>query len=553
MTRFRRAMGACLSFGAVVAATATALSVDPTVAEADGGASVYLAVGPVRLADTRSNSGFTRPAGSTIRVAVAGRGGVPRNASAAVLTITATDNAGSGYVTVYPSGTARPATSTLNLNAPRSTVANSTIMVLGGGSVDIFTSTPAQLIVDVSGAFVPSGAAAGTGRLALLDGGAQRVVDTRSGRRPGGNSSIRVRRPASVPADAIAVAANVTITDSAGPGFWTVWPAGGPRPEASILNSDAAGQTRAALTIIPITADGLDVYGSVGAHVIVDITGYFTGAGAPAGDDGLFVPIDPTRALDTRGRGPVAAGGTIEVASVRPGKAQVFNLTTTQARTSGYVTAYPAGQARPTTSNVNSPTAGVDVANLAIIETSARGIALFSAGGEHLIVDVTGYFTGSPAPAPNPPPPPPPTTPPPPPTPPPAPSGTSGVTLDRGCTEVGLTRTNEVRAGVGSGPLAPEAALARYACAWSRHMYEIQDMVHSDMTFVVPFRNCASGENIAVSSQSNDTSLFDLWLSSPGHYRNIISKSFTHTAIVNYTGPNGGTWATMVFAGRCGG
>ena len=56
---------------------------------------------------------------------------------------------------------------------------------------------------------------------------------------------------------------------------------------------------------------------------------------------------------------------------------------------------------------------------------------------------------------------------------------------------------------------------------------------------------------IAVSSVSNDDSLFDLWMGSPGHYRNIIGASFTHVAIVYSTGSNGGTWGTMEFAGTC--
>ncbi len=534
-------------------------------AAADGAASRYVAVGPARLADTRIGTGFTRPATSTIRVVVAGRDGVPAAATAAVLTVTATGTAGPGFVTVYPAGTTRPATSTLNFNGRDSTVANSTIIPLAGGGIDIFASTGTQLIIDVTGAFVASGSV-GPGRLTLLPDGAARAVDTRSALRVAAATAQRVPRPPSVPADATAIVANVTVADTDGIGFWTAYPAGRPRPNASILNSDAPGQTRAALTIVAMSPAGIDVYGSIGAHLIVDVIGYFTGASSPASGDGLFVPLDPTRALDTRRGGTLASGTTIEVPATRRGLAQVFNLTTTQARGPGYVTAFPAGHDRPDTSNVNAPSAGIDVANLAITGLSNRGIGLYSAVGEHLIVDVTGYFTGTPLDAPNPPtsnppvPPtnPPPSTPPPPTTPPPTTnpsnpgSGTSGARLLAGCTEISLARTNEVRAGVGVAPVAPEPALAQRACEWSKHMYDIDTLVHGDVsTVVLPFSACSVGENIAVSSRPNDNSLFDLWLGSPGHYRNIIDSSFTHVAIVYYTGPNGGTWGTMQFAGRC--
>ena len=556
---------------ATVAMTVVALlTVSAQPAAADGAASKYVAVGPVRLADTRSNTGFTRLNASTIRVAVAGRGGVPADATAAVLTVTVAGTSSAGYATVYPAGTNRPATSTLNVNGPGATVANSTIIPLAAGGVDILASTGMQLIVDVTGAFVPTGSSATAGRLTVITNGAIRAIDTRSGPRLTAATTTRVARPSSIPADAAALVANVTVTDTAGAGFWTAYPAGRNRPDASIVNSDAPGQTRAALTIIAMTPNGIDVYGSVGAHLIVDITGYFTGAGASGSGDGLFVPLDPTRVLDTRRANPVAAESTVEFASSRPGMAQVFNLTTTQARRTGYVTAFPAGHPRPATSNVNAPAPGMDVANLSITGTSDRGVGLYSATGEHLIVDVTGYFTGSPLSAPNPPasdppvpPPGPPTTTPPPTVPPtvppttstpPPPSGasTSGASLPAGCTEISLDRTNQVRSGVGAGTVVPEPALARRACEWSKYMSDIDTLVHGDVsTVALPFSACSVGENIAVSSRPNDTSLFDLWMGSPGHYRNIIGASFTHVAIVYYTGPNGGTWGTMEFAGTC--
>src|SRR5690606_20851400 len=80
--------------------------------------------------------------------------------------------------------------------------------------------------------------------------------------------------PAGVPADAIAIAINLTLPDSLGPTFMTAWEAGGTRPEASAVNADGPGQFRAASLIVPVTADGFQLYSLLGGHAVVDYTGY---------------------------------------------------------------------------------------------------------------------------------------------------------------------------------------------------------------------------------------------------------------------------------------
>ena len=67
-------------------------------------------VGPSRLLDTRTGLGAAGPvgAGKSIKLQVAGRGGVPAGASAVALNVTATQPSGSGYLTVYPSGGSLP-------------------------------------------------------------------------------------------------------------------------------------------------------------------------------------------------------------------------------------------------------------------------------------------------------------------------------------------------------------------------------------------------------------------------------------------------------------
>jgi hypothetical protein len=98
-----------------------------------------------------------------------------------------------------------------------------------------------------------------------------------------------------VPADASAVALNVTMVEAREAGFATVWPCGTPMPVASNVNFGRGG-TSANGVIAPIGADGsVCVFTSANAHLIVDIAGWFTGgAGAP------FTGNVPKRLVDTR-------------------------------------------------------------------------------------------------------------------------------------------------------------------------------------------------------------------------------------------------------------
>ncbi|HEX4981222.1 MAG TPA: hypothetical protein VFV63_05970, partial [Ilumatobacteraceae bacterium] len=72
---------------------------------------------PARVLDTRNNTWSIGPAqsGQTLELRVAGRGGVPNDAAAALLTITADSITGDGFVTAWPCDEAMPTASVLNL------------------------------------------------------------------------------------------------------------------------------------------------------------------------------------------------------------------------------------------------------------------------------------------------------------------------------------------------------------------------------------------------------------------------------------------------------
>ena len=70
-----------------------------------------------------------------------------------MVTLTATE-AAPGFVTLYPSGIVRPATSTLNLTMAAETRANAAVMRTGpGGQLEVYTQAGADLLADTSGYF----------------------------------------------------------------------------------------------------------------------------------------------------------------------------------------------------------------------------------------------------------------------------------------------------------------------------------------------------------------------------------------------------------------
>ena len=84
--------------------------------------------------------------------------GIPSTAEAYSLNFTVVPDATLGWLTVWPSGQAQPAVSTLN--APTGTVvANAAIVPAGaGGNISAFVTDNTQLIADINGYFAPMGA-----------------------------------------------------------------------------------------------------------------------------------------------------------------------------------------------------------------------------------------------------------------------------------------------------------------------------------------------------------------------------------------------------------
>jgi LPXTG-site transpeptidase (sortase) family protein len=104
---------------------------------------------------------------------------------------------------------------------------------------------------------------------------------------------------------------------------------------------------------------------------------------------------------------PTWGGSTLEFPVYGPVgqvSAAAINITGTNSRFGGYVTAFPSGVTRPTASNLNVDTWDQTVANHAIVRVSTRGISLFTLQGLHMIADLNGWYLGPPTPAVLPPP-----------------------------------------------------------------------------------------------------------------------------------------------------
>ena len=358
-------------------------------------------VDPCRLLDTRTTERVG--AGSTVDIDVTGRCGVDSEAVVVSVTVTAVVPEADGFLTAFPAGEDRPGTSVVNYGGG-DVIANHQFVRLGGdGGLSVYSLAASDVVVDVTGFFAPAeGGRARAGR--FVEVAPDRLLDTRETTRPRAGSTLRI--DPGLEDDVIAVAVNITTAETQSPGHFTAWAAGSTRPESSVLNVDRPGQIRAAAAVVPIGEDGFDVFTAGDNHVIVDITGYFTGPSADESADGLFVGLSPTRLVDTRlpygaGGGPrLWDHGTREfpLDGIVSGdvSAVAANGTVTTTEDVGHVVTMAARTAMPPTSTVNYDRAQQTVANFALIGASSRGIAAYAHEATHVVIDVGGWFTGDP-------------------------------------------------------------------------------------------------------------------------------------------------------------
>jgi hypothetical protein len=265
-------------------------------------------------------------------------------------------------------------------------------------------------VSSLTGAVTSAAAAAGGSALTPVE--PARLLDTRAATTIDGQFSnigklaatnelaLTVAGRGGVPADAAAVAMNLTIVDPSAAGFLTAYPCGAAKPNTSNVNF-VAGQTVANLSITKVGSGGKVCFVSdQPAHLIADVTA-FSGNGA------ALTAITPARLLESRAAptvdgqqaniGKRNANDVVEVAvSGRAGvpsdaSSVALNITVVDPDGAGFVTAYPCGAAKPNASTLNFR-AGQTVANLTLTKIGAGGkVCITSDRAAHLIADVTAF------------------------------------------------------------------------------------------------------------------------------------------------------------------
>jgi photosystem II stability/assembly factor-like uncharacterized protein len=127
------------------------------------GSSALASIVPSRVLETRVGPGLTTVdhlyeathplvADTVFALPVAGRAGIPPDASTVMLNVTVTNPAAAGYVTVYACGQPQPTASNVNYTVG-ATVANAVVSRVGpiSGDVCIYTYASTDLIIDVTG------------------------------------------------------------------------------------------------------------------------------------------------------------------------------------------------------------------------------------------------------------------------------------------------------------------------------------------------------------------------------------------------------------------
>ena len=227
-----------------------------------------------------------------------------------------------------------------------------------------------------------------------------RLVDTRQTAQSLGalgRMDVVVTGRAGVPADAKAVALNVTLVHASTVTHVRAWPAGQARPNASVLNGDAARSASASAITVGVGGEGkISLDNNAGsAHMVVDITGYYTASGGA----GYAQLTNASRVLDTRLTGGRLSGDetrTITVGGVGgvPAEAQavVMNVTSVRSGGNGFVSVVPSGAPRAATSIVNH-LPGQDVSNRATVSLAGGKVDLTVGGGPaDVVIDVVGWY-----------------------------------------------------------------------------------------------------------------------------------------------------------------
>ncbi|HSL34420.1 MAG TPA: glycosyl hydrolase family 18 protein, partial [Candidatus Limnocylindrales bacterium] len=246
----------------------------------------FVPLTPARVLDTRLGTGLTGSFSSDTPKSfeVGGHGGVPAGAIAVTGNLTAVGPTSGGYLSLGPTMTATPTSSTLNVPSGDTRAASVTVRLDGSGSLGlVWKGTPGSrtnALFDVTGYFVDSGAGA---TFYPID--AARVLDTRIPNGLAGPFPRNVVRTfqatgrGTVPANAVALTGGATVVVPSTSGWLIVGPAGSALGATSTINLPKGDIRANGLTVRTGSLGGVSAVfqgpSGASANVIMDVTGYF--------------------------------------------------------------------------------------------------------------------------------------------------------------------------------------------------------------------------------------------------------------------------------------
>lgn len=336
----------------------------------------YQPLTPARIVDTRLNPPGRRPAWTEF--AVSFDTAIDSGASAVAVNLTAAGPSAAGYLAAGPCGSPIDG-SVVNFERGVSRGSMTVIPLSRSEEICVFSSAETDVIVDLQGVFLEGSAANGLTPLASNT----RIVDTRTT----GRSDVLV---VETPPNAIAVAINLTAVNAAAPGWLQAVPCGS-SSDVSNVNYLASEAVAGSAFVLTSPEHTICIRTSTSVDVVVDLTGTFSSGGLS------FVPVDPTRMLDTRnaigGWSPIhGMGQTLDVRVAPPNASAVTGTVTMVAPIDpGFMIGHSCG-ATPPTSSVNAGAAQVLANSITTGVSDAGRFCLQSSPVTHSLFDVTGWW-----------------------------------------------------------------------------------------------------------------------------------------------------------------
>jgi hypothetical protein len=245
-----------------------------------GTTGLYDAVTPDRVFGTLA-AGTPIPAGTSAAVTVTGGStGVPADARAVVFNLTASAGTAASFLTAYPAGSTQPTAANLNFGANQIIGNRVTVPVGTGGQVEIFNHAgTANVDVDLDGYYTGSASESGASFVPITP---TRLVDTRTS--TGGTAiaqntteAFSFAADSVIPANASALASNVTVVAGNAPGFLTIYPTTVATPPTAADVNWTAGGIVPNFAIAPLNGSSVNLFNNNGGavNVVIDAFGYF--------------------------------------------------------------------------------------------------------------------------------------------------------------------------------------------------------------------------------------------------------------------------------------